>query len=66
MDSYEDVLKSRFHKVITLLFDEKYRSKYPTKWRENERLIKKLFEHAYSIFEKEVGETFIRLRLRIN
>jgi KaiC/GvpD/RAD55 family RecA-like ATPase len=55
---YEDVLKSRFHKAITLLFDEKYMSKYPTKWRENERLIKKLFEHAYNIFNKDIGTSF--------
>lgn len=55
-DLNNDLLKSRFHKAITLLYDEKYMSKNPVNWRENEQLIRRLYDHVYSILERNMGE----------
>lgn len=51
----DDVLKSRFHKAITLLYDEKYMSRNPLMWRENEQLIRELYNHAHNLFRSGVG-----------
>lgn len=50
----EDIKKARFHKSAIILFT-KYMSHQPLKWYENERLLRKLFEYSYSLFNSFSG-----------
>jgi len=53
--SDEDTKKARFHKVMTILFEEKYRLEGHSRWRENENLIRDLFIHANEIYSSYEG-----------
>jgi hypothetical protein len=53
--SEEDVQKARYHKAITILFEEKYRLLGPSKWKVNETLYRCLFEHAYKLYSSYAG-----------
>ncbi|RLC34274.1 MAG: hypothetical protein DRZ76_02995 [Candidatus Nealsonbacteria bacterium] len=52
----EDYKKSRLHKAMMVLFEGKYMSRSISKWKENEELLKRLFEHAYFILECYPGK----------
>jgi len=51
----EDIKKARFHKAITVLFESKYINPNPSKWLENESILRKLFEHAHNIYSSYSG-----------
>jgi len=51
VESDEDINKARFHKAITILYEGKYASKKAVDWRENEKLINRLFQHANYVSE---------------
>ncbi len=50
-----DEQKSRFHKAIITLFEGKYISLNQSKWKENELLLRKLFQHAHQIYSSYSG-----------
>ncbi len=54
--SYEDLQKARYHKILTILFEEKYMLLGPSRWRENELLFRYLFDHAYKIRSMYAGD----------
>jgi len=56
--SDEDTKKARFHKVMTILFEEKYKLEGHSKWAENEDLIRYLFVHANNVYLSYDGSTF--------
>ncbi len=51
----EDVKKARFHKAITVLFEDKYISTNPSKWLYNELILRRLFEHAHDLCSSYSG-----------
>lgn len=53
--SPEDIQKARYHKAITILFEEKYMLIGPSKWKENETLSRHIFDHAYKIYLMYAG-----------
>jgi len=53
--SEDDIKKARFHKAITVLFEGKYMASNPSKWLENELILRKLFEHAHNIYSSYPG-----------
>lgn len=57
-DIEEDLQKCRFHKAITILFEEKYMSLRYTNWHKNEILFRTLHEHANTIFSSYSMNTF--------
>ena len=48
--NYNDVQKARFHKAVTVLFEQKYMTSSYSKWQENETLQKALFEEAKNLY----------------
>lgn len=54
--SEEDIQKARYHKAVTILFEEKYRLLSPSKWKENELLYRSLFDNAYKIYSSYPGD----------
>jgi hypothetical protein len=61
MESEEDINKARFHKAITILYEDKYKSNRSVDWRVNERLINKLYQHVYHILENSAENPIIDL-----
>jgi len=53
--SDDDMKKARLHKAITVLFEGKYITFNPSKWIENELILRKLFEHAHNIYSSYPG-----------
>jgi len=53
--SEDDIKKARFHKAITVLFEDKYITFNPSKWLENELVLRGLFEHAHNIYSSYTG-----------
>jgi hypothetical protein len=56
IESDEDTNKARFHKAITILYEDKYKSKNSVDWRENERLINKLYRHVDKIIKNNLED----------
>ena len=56
--NYEDIQKARLHKAITILFEENYLSSNQSKWRENEKLLRELFEYVSDIYSSYSGKQF--------
>lgn len=56
--SEDDQRKSMFHETITILFEKRYISSNPSKWRENELIIKSLFDQAHKVFLSYSGSEF--------
>ncbi|HUS74955.1 MAG TPA: ATP-binding protein [Methanothrix sp.] len=56
IESEEDINKARFHKAITILYEDKYKSKRSVDWRVNEKLINKLYQHVYYILENSAED----------
>ena len=54
----DDVEKARLHKAITVLFEGKYITFNPSKWIENELILRNLFEHAHNIYSSYPGYQF--------
>lgn len=50
-----DKQKARFHKAITTLFEDKYIAFNQSRWKENELLLRKLFQHAHQIYSSYSG-----------
>lgn len=48
--TYEDVQKRRFQILISNLFEERYMSRNPLKWSENEILQREIYKHAYKVY----------------
>jgi hypothetical protein len=48
----EEIIKAKLYKIISLIFEQKYISYSPSKWEENEKLLKTLFSHAEDIRTK--------------
>lgn len=55
----EDVLKFRLHKSVTTVFEDKYLVYAPSKWYENEMMLRNLFQHANSIFSSYSGFSIV-------
>jgi len=54
----EDVKKARFQKSITALFEDKYMLSNPSRWEENELILRTLFDHAHKIYSSYSGVQF--------
>ncbi|MDD5686367.1 MAG: P-loop NTPase fold protein [Elusimicrobia bacterium] len=53
------MLKARLHKSITLIFEEKYLAHEPSKWHENENILRTLYSHVRdNISSKYSGQKF--------
>lgn len=55
---FNDIQKARFQKSVTALFEDKYISHNPSKWDENEKILRILFNHAHKIYESYSGSQF--------
>jgi len=56
--SEEDTLKFRFHRAITTIFEEKYLLRIPSRWHENENILRNLFIHVDTILCNYSGYQF--------
>ncbi len=56
--SHRDKIKSKLHKALTILFEEKYMIKGHLNWRENEMLSRTLFDYIHRIYLSKIGDTF--------
>lgn len=56
--NFEDDKKVRFHKMVTVLFEGKYMSLEHSKWKENELMLRKLFDYAHKIHFSYKGSEF--------
>lgn len=54
----EDIQKARFQKSITALFEDKYMLSNPSRWEENELILRTLFDHAHKIYSSYSGVQF--------
>ena len=54
----EDIQKARFQKSITALFEDKYMLSNPSKWEENELILRTLFDHAHKVYSSYSGVQF--------
>jgi hypothetical protein len=54
----KDIQKARFQKSITALFEDKYISHNPSKWEENERILRILFDQAHKVYDSYSGTQF--------
>lgn len=57
--SEDDILKFRFHKSITTVFEDKYLLRVPSRWYENETILRNLFLHADIIISNFAGYQFL-------
>jgi len=53
-----DRQKARLHKALTVVAEDKYMSSQHSKWPENEKLLRVIFEHAYKIQDSFAGQQF--------
>lgn len=56
--SHIDKIKSKLHKTLTILFEEKYLIKGHLNWRDNEMLSRTLFDYAHMMCSRKIGEIF--------
>lgn len=54
----DDVQKARFQKTVTALFEDKYISHNPSRWNDNERILRILFDYAHKVYESYSGTQF--------
>jgi len=53
----EDIQKNRFYRSSVIIFEEKYISVRFKEWKENEMLLRQLFEHAHYVFNLSPNAT---------
>ena len=54
----EDYEKAKLHKVLTIVTEDKYMSSEHSKWFENEKLLRVILKHAYTIHNSLAGQQF--------
>lgn len=54
-----DITKARLQEAICILFEQKYMSFRSSKWRENEEILRELFNYSHEIYNSPPNSEFI-------